>query len=106
MAAGGIGKQCRRYGKREEGRRRGCSHRGYIAESARQAAMPNRLRWMEIASEVPPFQREVGCDHHLMPRFAAQNGAVVADAQPDASVPVVGETATNLLNQVQFFHCP
>ena len=92
MAAGGIGKQCRRYGKREEGRRRGCSHRGYIAESARQAAVTNRFRRLPLAAEVDAFQIEVSGDDNLMATRDAQYGAVVANAGYDGA-PFRGLTA-------------
>jgi hypothetical protein len=53
---------------------------------------------MEMAQEVPAFQRKVGSDKHFASGGWAQNGAIVADAERDC-LAAGGEVAANLLDQ-------
>ena len=92
-----------RQRQRKKSRHRHSPHRRQIAQPTRQAAVPNRLRRMQIPPEVPSLQREVGRHQHLVARCRPQNRAIVPDPQrqPRKSPPAA---PSNLLDQRPFPH--
>ena len=59
---------------------RNASHRSDVAESARQATMPDGIWRMPVTAEVHAFEVEVGGEQRLVPAWNRQNCTVVADA--------------------------
>jgi hypothetical protein len=58
---------------------------------------------MPVASEVYPFQREVGGNQKFMTRAKSQNGAVIPDPHDDGRLPFGPNTALGSTRQLAKF---
>jgi len=80
-AAGGPG-QLTGETQREKGGDGACAHGGQIAESAGETAVADGFGGVPVKLKVTAGDGEVGCDGQLFAGPDAEEGAVVADAQP------------------------
>ena len=71
--------QFHRKRQRQERRHRLSSHGGKVAQSTRQASMPDRFGRMPLAPEMHRFQRKVCCDKHFMPERRTKDCAIIAN---------------------------
>lgn len=62
-----------------------CSHRGQVAQAARQTAMSDRLRGVPIAPKVHILKRKVGGNGDFFAFSRSQQRAVVSNPQRDAA---------------------
>ncbi len=70
-------RQIPRQRQRQKSRQRFAAHGCNIAQPSSQTAVPNRLRWMPISTEVNALQTEVARDQCVLGSPCLQDGAVV-----------------------------
>jgi hypothetical protein len=88
--------------QRKKYRHRIPAHGRNIAESPRQAPVPNRFRRMPIPPKVNSFQAEIGCDQHVVAtpaRPQPQHGAVISKSRLDRRIFSPSRHPANLANQ-------
>jgi hypothetical protein len=70
----------RREGERKECSDRIAAHSGDVAEAAGKAAVANGIGGMPLASEMNPFQTEIGSNQHLVTIGDIQDRAIIPNA--------------------------
>ena len=90
-----------RHSEREKCCPRLAAHGRNIAQTARQAAMPDAHRRVPLAPEVGAFDAEIGSDQQFAAARDVQYGAVIANPHGD-SLASCRTGAANALNQFGF----